>query len=80
MTFYTGDAFPKWRHSIFNGALALTHLNRLEIDGERILHEERLLTEKNWRVRFVEQDANGFLYLGVDDGLIIRLRPAANKE
>ena len=47
MLFYTGDAFPKWKNSIFNGALALTHLNRLEYDGERILHEERLLTDQN---------------------------------
>ena len=75
MAFYTGNAFPKWKGNIFIGALAKTHINRLVIDQDRVMHEERLLDDKNWRVRFVEQGPDGYLYFGVDDGMIMRLVP-----
>ncbi len=75
LQFYAGQAFPNWRGSLFSGSLAFTHLNRLTMDGDRILHEERLLAERNWRIRFVEQGPDGYLYLGNDDGQILRLVP-----
>ena len=40
------------------------------------MHEERLLEARGWRVRGVEQGPDGFLYLGIDQGMIVRLRPA----
>ena len=76
MEFYTGKAFPNWQGSLFNGALALKHINGLVLDGERVLHEERLLEDKGWRVRFIEQGPEGYLYFGVDEGMIMRLVPA----
>lgn len=76
MTFYSGDKFPGWQTSVFVGALAKTHINRLVIEENRILHEERLLVDKGWRVRFIEQGPDGYLYFGVDDGMIMRLVPA----
>lgn len=76
IAFYTGDAFPAWRGNLFQGALAHRHLNRLIFDAEgRIVREERLLQEFRWRVREVRQGPDGALYLGVDDGMLIRLRP-----
>ncbi len=76
MAFYSNAAMPRWRGNIFSGALALKHLNRLVIEGERVIHEERLLAEKGWRVRFVEAGPGGSIYFGVDDGMIMRLGPA----
>jgi glucose/arabinose dehydrogenase len=76
MTFYTGTAVPGWQGSIFTGALALKHINRLVLEGDRVMHEERLLQDKGWRVRFVEQGPDGKLYFGVDEGLVMRLGPA----
>jgi glucose/arabinose dehydrogenase len=76
MAFYTGTAVPRWQGSIFTGALALKHINRIEIEGEWVLHEERLLEDKGWRVRFVVEGPKGRLYFGVDDGMIMRLSPA----
>lgn len=76
MFFYTGAAFPEWRGNLFIGALALRHLNRLVIEGHEVQHEERLLEKQAWRVRFVEQGPDDFVYLGTDDGNIYRLVPA----
>jgi len=78
MAFYTGDAFPGWRGSLFIGALALTHLNRLELDGEKVVKEEQLLGDLKARIRDVRQGPDGFLYLLTDakDGKLLRLVPA----
>ena len=45
MAFYTGDLFPAWKGSLFVGALAGQLLVRLELDGEKVGKEERLLDE-----------------------------------
>ena len=76
-TFYQGSAFPGWQHSVFSGALGLQHLNRLVVEEGRIIHEERLLEDQEWRVRFVETGPDGYLYFGIDQGLILRIVPAA---
>ena len=75
MIFYTGAAFPGWRGSIFIGALQRGRLVRLVIDSDRVLHEERLMTDRPWKVRAVQQGPDGSIYVGVDGGMIIRLRP-----
>ena len=75
MEFYSAEAFPGWRGSLFVGSLAFRHLNRLVIRNGRIVHEERLLQNRGWRVRLVRQGPDGFLYVGTDEGLLVRLRP-----
>jgi glucose/arabinose dehydrogenase len=77
MAFYTGDAFPGWRGSLFVGALAGQHLNRLELDGEKITGEERLLANLGQRIRDVRMAADGTLYLLTDarDGKVLRIVP-----
>jgi glucose/arabinose dehydrogenase len=40
-TFYTGDAFPDWRGSLFVGSLRPGALVRLGIAGDRVTTEER---------------------------------------
>ncbi len=78
MLFYSGDAFPEWRGNVFLGALAGAHINRLVLDGTRVVEEERLLASAGKRVRFVEQSADGYIYFGIDDGEILRLVPATD--
>lgn len=75
MTFYTADAFPAWKGDLFIGAMAGRHLNRLVLEGNQVVKEERILQDYPWRVRCVKQGPDGFLYLGVDVGMIIRMRP-----
>ena len=75
MLFYTGDKFPKWKNNLFIGSMALQHLNRNVITDNKIVKEERLLVPEKWRVRFVKQGPDGYIYLGIDGGMIVRLRP-----
>lgn len=77
MTFYTGDLFPAWKGSLFNGALKFQLLSRLEIKGGRVVAEERLLQGLNERIRDVRQGPDGALYLltDADAGRILRVVP-----
>jgi aldose sugar dehydrogenase len=67
MQFYTGDAFPAWRGSLFVGALAERRLVRLVLKDDRVVGEEHLLTERRQRVRDVRQGPDGALYVVTDE-------------
>ena len=64
--FYTGDAFPAWRDSLFIGALREQRLVRLVIKDNRVVGEEHLLTDQGQRIRDVRQGPDGALYLVTD--------------
>jgi glucose/arabinose dehydrogenase len=78
MTFYTGDLFPAWRGSILVGGLVSQTLSRLDVDGDKVVKEERLLQGRNDRIRDVRQGPDGAVYLLTDasKGRILRLAPA----
>jgi glucose/arabinose dehydrogenase len=78
MAFYDGEAFPQWQGDLFVGALRSELLARLELDGERVIAEERLLDDALGRIRDVEVGPDGYLYLLTDegDGGLYRLQPA----
>ncbi len=78
MTFYTGDLFPAWRGNLFVGGLAGQLLVRLELNGEKVVKEERLLHSLGERIRDVRQGPDGALWLLTDDsnGRLLRLVPA----
>jgi glucose/arabinose dehydrogenase len=79
MAFVTSDRFPEWKGSLLVGALRGEMLVRLELDGEKVVREERMLTELGERIRDVRQGPDGFFYLLTDaeeDGRILRLEPA----
>ena len=75
MAFYAADRIPAWRRSLFLGALAGTSLIRLELDGDRIVGEERLLTQRNERIRDVRVGPDGRVYVLTDapNGKLLRL-------
>ena len=77
MAFYTGDVFPQWKGNLFVGALKFQLVARLVLEGDRVVHEERLFTELGRRIRDVRQGPDGHLWL-VDEteGRILRLDPA----
>jgi aldose sugar dehydrogenase len=75
--FYAGAAFPAWRGNLFVGALAGQHLARLELDGEKIVGEEKLLAGLGARIRDVREAPDGTIWLLTDhrDGKVLRLVP-----
>ena len=77
MAFYTGNRFPQWRDNLFVGALAGQMLVRLQLDGERIVKQERLLENALGRIRDVRNGPDGLLYLLIDSSQerIVRLEP-----
>ena len=79
MAFYTGDRFPRWKGNLFVGALRDQLLVRLELDGEKVVHEERLLRDQLGRIRDVRAGPDGHLYLVTDEpnGVVARLEPAS---
>ena len=77
MAFYAGDAFPAWRGNLLVGALRGQMLVRLELDGAKVLREERMLQGLNERIRDVRAGPDGLIYLLTDnvDGRVLRLEP-----
>ena len=77
MAFYTGQAGKPWNDSLFLGALAQRNLIRLQLEGDRVVAEERLLQDLGERIRDVRVAADGNLYLVTDeeDGKLLKLEP-----
>ena len=77
MAFYDGDRFPGWRGSLLVGALKFRLLLRLELDGDRVVREERMLEGVLGRIRDVRVGPDGLVYLLNDhpNGVIVRLEP-----
>jgi aldose sugar dehydrogenase len=81
MMIYSGDAFPAWRGSIFNGGLAGQQLARVTVDEDGRYRSEEILVREMGRIRDVRQGPDGLIYLAIDHrggGLtpIVRLEPA----
>ncbi len=75
MAFYDAERFPAWQQNLFIGALAGQALIRLQLDGDRIVHEERLLEPLKARIRDVRQGPDGYIYVLTDapEGQLLRL-------
>ena len=77
MAFVSGSKFPQWTGDLLVGALRDQMLVRLELDGEKVVREERLLQGLVGRIRDVRMGPDGLVYLLTDDaqGALLRLEP-----
>jgi glucose/arabinose dehydrogenase len=84
--FYTGDKFPKWKDSLFVGALTTRQLQRVSFgQPSQAERREALLVALNIRVRDVQQSPDGYIYVateqasgrGASDGMVLRIEPIA---
>ncbi len=76
MLFYNAPLFSAWHSNLFIGSLKFGQLVRLELQNDKVTHEERIMIGQ--RIRDVEQGPDGAIYLLTDssDGQILRLTPA----
>jgi glucose/arabinose dehydrogenase len=79
LAFYTADRFPAWQGDLFVGALAFQRVVRLELEGDKVVREEAMLTDLGERIRDVRQGPDGYLYLLTDaaNGKLLRVGLAA---
>ena len=78
MAFVTSDHYGSaWRGNLLVGSLKFQYLNRIVLDGNKVVREEKLLTELNQRIRDVRQSPDGLIYVLTDasNGQLIRLLP-----
>lgn len=77
LAFVNSDKFPHWKGNLLIGALRDQSLVRLELDGEKVLREERMLKGQLGRIRDVRMGPDGLVYLLTDStqGALIRLEP-----
>ena len=73
MTFYSGDMIPEWKNNLFIGCLSGMHIARLVIENDKVVGEERLLSEEFQRFRDVTQGKDGALYAITDQGRLYRI-------
>lgn len=75
MCFVTSDRYPQWKNNILIGSLRFQYLERVELNGNEVVEQERLL-EDIGRVRNVVMSPDGFIYVAVESpGFIVRLLP-----
>jgi len=67
MAFYDSPTFKAWDHNLFIGALATQELIRLQLKGDKVVHEERLLGDLKARIRDVRVGPDGYIYVLTDD-------------
>ena len=77
MAFLTSDRYPGWKGQLFIGSLRAESLIRIELAGNTVVRQERLLRSLNERIRDVRQGPDGYLYVLTDsaDGRILKLLP-----
>lgn len=81
MLFYTGAAFPQWQGDLFFVTLKTGRLYHLEVSGETVVSEERLIDGEHGRLRDVVEGPDGLIYISTDGrngtAKIFRLKPGA---
>jgi glucose/arabinose dehydrogenase len=75
MAIYAHNAMAEWENDLLIAALRGRHLIRLKRQGDRIIGEERLLSNLEQRLRDVTVSDSGWVYVISDEGYLHRLRP-----
>lgn len=79
---YRGAAFPGWQGSLLVGTMHPQRgrgLVRMVWNGRQVSTVEFLLTGVLGRVRFVTESADGLIFVGNDDGQVLRVRPSTGR-
>lgn len=77
LTRYHGTTYPLWNGDYFIGHLTTKELERVRIEGRRVVLQERMLLHLEERIRDVKVGPDDHLYLLTDhqNGRLLRLEP-----
>ncbi|MCK5637752.1 MAG: PQQ-dependent sugar dehydrogenase [Flavobacteriaceae bacterium] len=74
MDFITSEIYPSWKGNLLVGSLKFKYLNRVVIENNKVIKEEKLL-EGLGRVRTVRQAPDGYIYVAIEQLGIVRIVP-----
>jgi len=74
MCFISSSTYPDWQGNILIGSLSFSYLERLVMDGTKVVKREKLF-ENIGRVRNVVQAPDGYVYVAVESKGIFRMIP-----
>ena len=77
MTFYSGNLFPLWQGDLIAVSLKEQYVRRIDLDGARVVSDQRILPEIKARMRDIRTGPDGALYILTDgeDGKLLRVTP-----
>lgn len=77
LAFYDGALIPGWQGDLLVGALRGRALIRLDLNGNKVIGEERIIDGQFGRIRDVDTGPDGAVYILTDDsdGKLVRLAP-----
>jgi aldose sugar dehydrogenase len=75
MLVYKGDLISEWKGNFLVAGLSSKALIRLSVQGNRVVGEERLLTDRKERIREVVQGPDGSVALLTDSGQVLKVTP-----
>ncbi|MBC7886250.1 MAG: PQQ-dependent sugar dehydrogenase [Ferruginibacter sp.] len=73
ITFYNSDSIPEWKDNLFISGLSSMQITRLVLKDNKVVGEERLLTEEKKRFRAITPGKDGAMYAITDDGCLYRI-------
>jgi len=74
MAFVNSEIYPSWKGNLLVGSLKFKYLNRVIIENNKVIKEEKLLEDLG-RVRTVRQAPNGYIYVAIEQLGIVRIVP-----
>jgi glucose/arabinose dehydrogenase len=75
LAFYRGNLFPAWKNSLFVCGLRGMGVYRLEMQKDKVVAEEPMLTDLKTRIRDARVGPDGALYVVTEQKAVLKLTP-----
>jgi glucose/arabinose dehydrogenase len=74
---YRGALFAQWRGDLIISALAGMQARRVDLEGSRVVGQDKLFADLNERIRQVAEAPDGSIWLLIDSpqGRVLRVTP-----